>query len=90
MKKLAKYFKGKCSKFDEAFVLIHPIAGANVSVKGVPTISFLVQSMMEVDPMGAQLEVDVYTVVEVSDVTAVRTHASDQRYRYCYCGPNMG
>ena len=44
---------------------------------------------MEVDPTGALSEVDVYTVVEVSDVTVVRTHASDQRYQYCYCGPNM-
>ena len=38
----------------------------------------------------ALLEVDIYTVVEVSDAVMVRTHASDQRYRYCDCGPNVG
>ena len=46
--------------------------------------------MMEVDPTVALLEVGMYTAVEVSDAAIVRTHASDQRYQYCDCGPNMG
>ena len=45
---------------------------------------------MEVDPTGALLEADEYTVVEVAEAAAVRTHASNQRYQYCYCVPNMG
>ena len=40
--------------------------------------------------MGALLEVGMYTVVEVSEVAVVKTHASDQRYRYCDFDPNMG
>ena len=64
-------------------MLIHPIAGANISVTRVPIVSFLVQSMMEVDPMGDLLEADAYTVVEVSEAVVVRMHASDQRYRDC-------
>ena len=88
--KLSKHHKGKWSSFDNALVLIHPIAGANVLVTGVPIVSFLVQSMMKVDPMGALLEVGVYTVVEVSEAGAVRMHASDQRYWYCDCDPNLG
>ena len=71
-------------------MLIHPIAGANVLVTGVPTISFLVHSMMEVDPTVALLEAGMYTVVEVLDAAMVRTHASDQRYLYCDCGHNIG
>ena len=46
--------------------------------------------MMEVDPTGALLEVGLYTVVEVSEAAAVRTHASNQRYQCCDCGPNVG
>ena len=46
--------------------------------------------MMEVDPTVALLEAGMYTVVEVSDATMIRTHASDQRYQYCDCGPNVG
>ena len=38
----------------------------------------------------ALLEAGMYTVVEVSDAAIVRTHASDQRYQYCDCGPNVG
>ena len=38
----------------------------------------------------ALLEAGMYTAVEASDAAMVRTHASDQRYRYCDCGPNMG
>ena len=38
----------------------------------------------------ALLEAGMYIVVEVLDTVVVRTHASDQRYWYCYCGPNMG
>ena len=71
-------------------MLIYPIVGANVSVTGVPTINFLVQSMMEVDPTVALLKVGMYTTVEVSDAVMVKTHASDQRYQYCNCGPYMG
>ena len=77
-------------KFDDALVLIHPIAGADVSVTGVLTVCFLVQSMMEVDPTVALLEAGIYTAVEVSDAAVVRTHASEQRYQYCYCGPKVG
>ena len=40
-------------------------------------LSFLVQSMMEVDPMVALLEADVYTVVEVLEAVAVRPHANN-------------
>ena len=36
------------------------------------------------------VEAGAYTVVAVLDAVAVRTHASDHRYPYCYCGPNMG
>ena len=71
-------------------MLIHPITGAIVLVTGVPTVSFLVQSMMEVDPIVALLEVGMHTTVEVSDAAMVRTDSSDQRYLYCYCGPNVG
>ena len=38
----------------------------------------------------ALLEVGMYTVVEVLEAAAARTHASDQKYPYCYCGPNVG
>ena len=38
----------------------------------------------------ALLEAGMYTAVEVSDAAMVRTHASDQRYQYCDCGPNVG
>ena len=72
-------------------VLIHPIAGANIIlVTGVPTISFLVQSRMEIDPTVAWLEAGMYTAVEVSDAAMVRTHANAQRYQYCFCGLNVG
>ena len=63
---------------------------ANVSVTGVPTVSFLVPSIMEVDPTAALLEAGIYTAVDVSDAAIVRTHASDQTYLYYCCGPNMG
>ena len=42
------------------------------------------------DPALALLEAGVHIVVEVPDATVVRTHAIDQRYRYCFCGPNVG
>ena len=42
------------------------------------------------DPTGALLEADAYTVVEVSEAVAVRTHASDPKYQDCDCDPNMG
>ena len=71
-------------------MLIHPITGANVSVAEVPTVSFLVQSMMEVDPTVALLEAGMNTTVVVLDTVIVRTHTSDQRYRYCDCGSNTG
>ena len=58
--------------------------------QGFPQSSFLVQSMMEVDPTVALLEAGMYTAVEVSDAVMLRTHASDQRYLYCDCGPNVG
>ena len=29
-------------------------------------------------------------MVEISEAAAVRTHASNQRNQYFYCGPNMG
>ena len=45
---------------------------------------------MEVDPTGVLLVADAYIVVEVSDAAAVRTRASDQRYQYCDCDPNVG
>ena len=38
----------------------------------------------------ALLEVGMYTAVEVSDAAIVRTHSSEQSYRYCYYGPNVG
>ena len=60
-----------------ALILIHPITGANVSVTGVPIVFFLVQRMVEVDPMVHLLESDAYTVVEVSEVAAVRLCASN-------------
>ena len=90
VKELAKHLKGKWSTFDEAFVLIHPIAGGNVSATRAPTISFLAQSMMEVDPTVALLEAGAYTMVVVLDAVAVRTHANNQRYWDCYCGPSVG
>ena len=77
VKELSKHFKGKWSNFDNALVLIHPIAGANVLVTGVPIVSFLVQSMMEVDPMVDLMEGGVYTVVKVSKDVVVRPHASN-------------
>ena len=40
--------------------------------------------------MGALLEVDTYTVVEVSEAVVVRTHSSDPKYRDCDCDPNVG
>ena len=46
--------------------------------------------MMEVDPTVALLEAGMYTAVDVSDAATVRTHASDQRYQYCDCGPKVG
>ena len=39
--------------------------------------------------MVALLEADTYTVVEVSEVVAVRTHSSDPKYQECDCDPNM-
>ena len=59
---------------------MHPIAGANISVTRVPIAGFLVQSIMEVHPTVALLEADAYTVVEVPEAVAVRTHASNYRY----------
>ena len=38
----------------------------------------------------ALLEVDMYTMVQVSEAAVVRTHASDQRYQCCDYGSNMG
>ena len=58
--------------------------------QGFPTVSFLVQSMVEVDSMVALLEAGMYTAVEVSDAAIVRTHASEESYQYSYCGPSMG
>ena len=46
--------------------------------------------MMEVDPTMALLEAGMYTTGKVLDSAMVRTHASDQRYQYCDCGPNVG
>ena len=46
--------------------------------------------MVEVDPTGALLEADAYTVVEVSEAVVVRMHANVQRYHNCYCDPNVG
>ena len=46
--------------------------------------------MMEVDPTGALLATDMYTVVEVLDAVTVGTQASDQRYQYCDCDTNVG
>ena len=80
MNKLLKHLKGKSSNFDEVFVLIHPISGANVSVTGVPIVSFLVRSMLEVDPMGDLLEADVYTVEEVLDAAVAWACANDPKY----------
>ena len=45
---------------------------------------------MRVDPTGDLLEVDAYTVVEVSKAAAVRIYSSDLKYRDCDCDPNMG
>ena len=90
VKKLLKHLKGKWINLVNALVLIHPITGANVLVTGVPIVSFLVQSMMEVDPTGALLVEDMYTVVEVLDTVAEMTYASNQRYWYCDCEPNVG
>ena len=45
---------------------------------------------VEVVPTGALLEADAYIVVEVPDDAVVQTCASDPKYQYCYCGPNMG
>ena len=88
--KLLKHLKGKWSNFDGAFVLIHPITGSNASVTGVPIVSFLVQSMLEVDPMGDLLEADMYTVVEVPDAAVVWACTNDPKYQDCYCDPNVG
>ena len=74
---LSKHLKGKWSNFDKVLVLTHPITGANVSVTGVPIVSFLVQSMMEVDPTVALLEADAYIVLEVLEAAVVRPHASN-------------
>ena len=57
--------------------LIYPIVGANISVARVPIVSFLVQNIVELDPIGDLLEADVYTVVEISEAAAVRTHANN-------------
>ena len=48
--------------------------------------------MMEVEvvPTGVLLEVDVYIVVEVLNDAVVQACASDPKYQYCYCDPNMG
>ena len=40
--------------------------------------------------MGDLLEVDMYTLVEVSEAVAVRMHSSDLKYQDCDCDPNMG
>ena len=40
--------------------------------------------------MGDLLEVDAYTVVEVSEAVAVRMHSSYPKYRDCDCDPNVG
>ena len=40
--------------------------------------------------MVALLEAAIYTAVEVLDAAMVGTHASDQKYQYCDCGPNVG
>ena len=40
--------------------------------------------------MGALSEADVHIVVEVSEAAVVRMHANVQRYRDCYCDPNVG
>ena len=45
---------------------------------------------VEVVPMGALLETDAYTVVEVPDDAVVWACASDPKYWYCYCDPNAG
>ena len=71
-------------------VVIHPIAGANIPVTGVPIVNFLIQNMVEVVPTGALLEVGVYTLVEVLEAAVVRPHASNWRYQDCYCDPNVG
>ena len=56
------------------------MTGTNISVIGVPTISFLIRSMVEVDPMGGLLEADKYIVVEVPDNAVVWAHTSDPKY----------
>ena len=45
---------------------------------------------MEVVPKRALLKVDIYIVVEFLDNVVVRACASDPKYQYCYCNPNMG
>ena len=42
------------------------------------------------DPTGDLLPADAYTVVEVLEAVAGRPHASNPRYQYCDCDPNMG
>ena len=80
MNKLLKHLKSKWNNSDKAFILIHPITGANVSVTGVPIVGFLVQSMVEMDPTGDLLEVVMYTVEEVPDAVVVWAHANDLKY----------
>ena len=40
--------------------------------------------------MGVLLEADTYTVVEVLDDAVVWVCASNPKYQYCYCDPNVG
>ena len=40
--------------------------------------------------MGALLEADAYTVVEVLEAVVVRMHSSYWKYRDCCCDPNVG
>ena len=42
------------------------------------------------DPMVALSEADAYTLLEVSELVAVRMHASNPRYQYCDCDTNVG
>ena len=46
--------------------------------------------MVEVYPTGNLLEADTYIVVEVPNDAVVLACASDPKYQYCYCDPNMG